>query len=244
MHHPRHDVSRTQFQLERIIFFSDGVFAICITLLVIEIKVPNHDEFKIYTDANLWSYLSHASLKFLGFFISFGIVGHFWTVHHRIFGYVKNYTIPLLWINLAFLFSVVLLPFSSDLLGEYASNTNMYIPYTVYVANMCLTGFINCWLWRYVSNPKRDLLTHKISDARIQLGLYRSLVVPVIFIFALCVSLVLPVFSRFIPILIPIIIHWGMKWLEKKADKAEAQILHPVTKLHKEEESLSAEEVK
>jgi len=230
--------------LERFIFFSDGVFAICITLLVIEIKVPSHDELKIFTDAHLWDYLSQDFLKFLGFFISFGVVGHYWTVHHRIFGYLKNYTISLLWINLAFLFSVVLLPFSSGLLSEYASNTNMYLPYAVYVGNMCLTGLMNCWLWLYVSNPKRNLLTHKISHARIQLGLYRSLVVPVIFILALCVSLVLPVFSRFIPILIPIIIHWGMKGLEKKADKAETQAMHSVTKLNKEEQVISTEEEK
>jgi uncharacterized membrane protein len=244
MHHPRHEVSRTQFQLERFIFFSDGVFAICITLLVIEIKVPNREEIKVLTDATLWHYLSQDSLKFLGFFISFGIVGHFWTVHHRIFGYLKNYTIALLWINLAFLFSVVLLPFSSGLLSEYASNTNMYLPYAVYVANMCLTGFMNCWLWLYVSNPKHHLLTHKISHARIKLGLYRSLVVPMIFILSLCVSFILPVVSRFIPILIPIILHWGMKGLEKKADKGETQMIHPVTTLQKEEQSISTEEVK
>jgi uncharacterized membrane protein len=246
MHHPRHDVSRTQFQLERFISFSDGVFAICITLLVIEIKVPNRDELKIFTDESLWKYLSHDFLKFVGFFISFGIVGHFWTVHHRIFGYIKNYTVLLLWVNLAFLFSVVLLPFSSGLLSEYASNTNMYLPYAVYVGNMCLTGLMNCWLWLYVSNPKRNLLTHKISYARIQLGLYRSLVVPVIFIISLCVSFFLPLVSRFIPILIPAIIHWGMRGLEKRADReemGETQI-HALTKVEEEAERTTKDEAK
>src|SRR5678810_781896 len=118
MHQPRHDISRTQFQLERFIFFSDGVFAICITLLVIEIKVPDHHD--IFSDPSLWKYLSGRSLNFLGFLISFGIIGHYWTVHHRIFGYVKKYTSSLFWINLAYLLSVVLLPFSSGLLGEYS----------------------------------------------------------------------------------------------------------------------------
>jgi hypothetical protein len=94
----------------------------------------------------------------------------------------------------------------------------MYLPYAIYVANMCFTGFMNCWLWLYVSNPKRDLLTHKISHARIELGLYRSLVVPLIFILALIFSFFLPIVSRFIPILIPIILHWGMKGLERTAD--------------------------
>jgi uncharacterized membrane protein len=218
MNHPRHDTSRTEFQLERFIFFTDGVFAICITLLVIEIKVPDPYALNIHTDASLWEYLSHSSLQFLGFLISFGIVGHYWSVHHRIFGYASNYTSSLIWLNLGFLFSVVLLPFSSGLLGEYGSNTSMFLPYAVYVANMCFTGFMNCWLWLYISNPKRHLLTHKISRARIQLGLYRSLIIPVVFAFALLVSFFLPLISRFIPVLIPIILHWGMKGIEKKAD--------------------------
>lgn len=221
MNHPRHHASRTQFQLERFILFSDAVFAICITLLVIEIKVPNRDELHIYSDANLWNYLSRHSLKFFGFLISFGIIGHYWSVHHRIFGYAKNYTTSLLWINLAFLFSVVLLPFSSDLLGEYGSDTNMLIPYGVYAANMCFTGLMNCWLWIYISNPKRELLTHHISNARIQLGVYRSLLIPVIFALAFFVSFFHPLTSRFIPVLIPLILHWGMKGLEKRADQKE-----------------------
>jgi len=225
MHHPRHKTSQTQFQLERFTFFTDGVFAICITLLVIEIKVPNRDELGIFTDASLWKYLSHASLKFLGFLISFGIIGHYWSVHHRIFGYAVNYTYGLIWINLAFLFSVVLLPFSSGLLGEYNSDTNMFLPYGVYVANMCFTGTMNCWLWLYISKPERNLLTHRISHARIQLGLYRSMVIPVIFIVALGFSFFLPVVSRFIPVLIPVILHWGMKGLEKKADRKDANVI-------------------
>src|SRR4030095_2272268 len=97
--------------------------------------------------------------------------------------YAQNYTITLVWINLAFLFSIVLLPFSSGLLGEYGSDTSMYLPYAIYTANICFTGFMNCWLWLYISNPRRNLLTHKISSARIQLGLYRSLVTPLIFLF-------------------------------------------------------------
>lgn len=221
MNHPRHDTSRTKFQLERFVFFSDAVFAICITLLVIAIKVPNHEEMHIYSDAALRKYLSYHSLSFFGFFISFGIIGHYWSVHHRIFGYAINYTTTLIWINLGFLFSVVLLPFSSGLLGEYASDTNMLLPYGIYVANMCFTGFMNCWLWLYISHPKRNLLTHKISHARIKLGLYRSLTIPVIFLISLLVSFFLPLVSHFIPVIIPVILHWGMKGLERRADQRD-----------------------
>jgi uncharacterized membrane protein len=234
MNHPRHDETRTKFQLERFVFFSDAVFAICITLLVIAIKVPDPDEMQIYTDAALWKYLSHNSLKFLGFFISFGIIGHYWSVHHRIFGYAQNYTTSLIWINLGYLFSVVLLPFSSGLLGEYASNTGMFIPYAVYVANMCFTGFMNIWLWLYISNPKRNLLTRKISKARINLGLYRSLMIPVVFLISLLLSFFLPVFSRFIPAVIPFILHWGMKGLERRADQKDKDEVAVMSRLVKQ----------
>lgn len=224
MQKAQHDVSRTEFQVERFILFSDGVFAICITLLVMEIKVPNRESLHIFSDLSLWQYLQKNALMFFGFLISFGIIGHYWTVHHRIFGYGKGYTSGLIWLNLGFLFSVVLLPFSSGIMAEYGSDTHMYLPYGIYAANICLTGFMNCWLWLYVSNPKRNLLTHTISAARIKLGLYRSLVVPMIFILAFIISFFLPVVSRFVPILIPVILHWGMKGLEKKADIKDTDV--------------------
>jgi len=218
MREPKHDKERLDFQLERFTFFTDGVCAICITLLVIEMKVP---ELPNATDSLLWQSLSQMSLRFLGFVISFGIVGHYWSVHHRIFGYVVKYTTALLWLNLAFLFTVVLLPFSAGFLGEYSSDPSLKLPYGVYTFNMCLTGFMNCWLWLYVSNPKRKMLSRVISPARIRLGLYRSLVIPVVFVISFLVSLVLPVFSKFMLLLIPVILHWGMKTLEKRSETDE-----------------------
>lgn len=220
MREPKHDKERQDFQLERFTFFTDGVCAICITLLVIELKVP---EFEIPTDHLLWQSLSHMSLRFLGFVISFGIVGHYWSVHHRIFGYVVKYTTGLLWLNLAFLFTVVLLPFSSGFLGQYSSYQNLKLPYAVYTFNMMLTGFMNCWLWLYVSNPNRKMLSRQISNSRIRLGLYRSLVIPVVFFISFLISLIAPVISKLILLLIPILLHWGMKGLEKRAEIEEAR---------------------
>jgi uncharacterized membrane protein len=128
-----HSSNKLHFQLDRISFFTDGVFAIAITLLVIEFKVPVVEH---PTDAALWDKLAHMGLLLLGFLISFCIVGYYWSVHHRIFGYVEKYTSRLIWLNLMFLFSVVLLPFTSGLLGEYASETHLHLPYGIYVANI------------------------------------------------------------------------------------------------------------
>lgn len=214
MEAPKHLESKRDELIERLLFFSDAVFAISITLIAIEIKVPEG----LKTDHELVEYLSSILLKFLGLIISFTVVGQYWMVHHRIFGYIKKYTTGLLWVNLLFLLSVVILPFSAGLQLEYSSELQMKVPYTVYVIGICFTGATNIFLWNYVSNPKRNLMTHTLSESRLRLGLYRSLVIPIVFLISLLVSLFFPLFSRLIPISIPFILHYGMKDLEKKAN--------------------------
>ena len=214
----RHDKSKMHYQLDRISFFSDGVFAIAITLLVIEFKVPVIEH---ATDGLLWSSLAHMGWKLLGFVISFFIVGYYWSVHHRIFGYVNDYTSRLIWLNLLFLFSVVLLPFSSGLLGEYSSELDLHIPYGIYVLNIVLTAIMNVVLWLYISNPQKKLLTHEISPERIRLGLYFTFVVPSMFLLSFLMSLKFPIVGRLIPAFIPLILKYGLNGLAKRALEKE-----------------------
>jgi len=214
----RHDKSKMHYQLDRISFFSDGVFAIAITLLVIEFKVP---VIQHATDGLLWDSLAHMGWKLLGFVISFFFVGYYWSVHHRIFGYVNDYTSRLIWLNLLFLFSVVLLPFSSGLLGEYSSELELHIPYGIYVLNIVLTAIMNVVLWLYISNPSKKLLTHEISPERIRLGLYFTFVVPSMFLLSFLMSLKFPIVGRLIPAFIPLILKYGLNGLAKRALEKE-----------------------
>lgn len=215
-----HSANKTHFQIDRISFFSDGVFAIAITLLIIEFKVPVIEH---ATDHQLFESLKEMFWKFLGFVISFCIVGYYWSVHHRIFGYVEKYTTRLLWLNLSFLFSVVLLPFTSGLLGEYASESELHFPYLVYVINIVLVAIMNAIFWFYVSNPQHDLLTHKIARERILLGFYFTLVVPTLFVVSYLVSLYDTFIGRLIPILIPLVLKYGMTGLSKRATINESK---------------------
>ena len=218
MQEAKHDKERQYFQVERFTFFVDAVFAITITLLVIEIMPP---QLTNPTDKQLWHSISEMGFKFLGFVISFGIVGHYWSVHHRIFGYVIKNSTSLIWLNLGFLLTVVTLPFSAGLVGEYSTRTDLRIPYAIYAINMVMTGLMNCWLWIYVSNPKRKMLTRQISNARIMLGVYRSLTIPLVFIISFILFFFFPVIAYCTLLLIPIILHWGMKGLERRAEKDE-----------------------
>src|SRR5690349_5303282 len=94
---PLHNEHKKQFQLERFVLFSDAVFAIAITLLVIEIKIPElHSDTEPLTDSALLHSLGQLIPKFIGFIISFLLIGLYWTIHHRMFGYVTSYDRKLL----------------------------------------------------------------------------------------------------------------------------------------------------
>ncbi len=204
-----HNELKKEFQLERMILFSDAVFAIAITLLVIEIRVPVLDG--DISDKEILRALLPLSFKFNGFIISFFIVALYWTVHHRMFGYVEHYNETLLWLNLFFLFSIILMPFSSGIYGEYAHKIQLIIPYGIYVINICLTGFTNYFLWKYIGNPKHKVAAPALDSTTLHLAIRRSLIVPAVFFASFLLTLLaplslwFPVSARFFPLFIPIL---------------------------------------
>ena len=219
-----HNELKKEFQIERMILFSDAVFAIAITLMAIEIKVPaiEHD----VTDRALLLALGKLALKFAGFFISFFIIGLYWTVHHRLFSYVENYNNRLLWINLLFLLSIILMPFSSGFYGEYSHKIELIVPTGVYVLNVCFTGYLNYRLWKYIGNPKNRIAGPALTPGILILSIKRSLVTPVIFLVSLLVALFTPltlwaaVISRYLPMFIPLVMRYVQKMHDKKTRKA------------------------
>jgi len=210
-----HNELKKEFQLERLILFSDAVFAIAITLMVIEIKVPEIDRL-IVSDKLIGQELLHLIPRFAGFLISFVIIGLYWTVHHKIFAYADNYNGKRLWLNLFFLLSIALMPFSSGFYGEYATHINLLFPYGFYCFNICLTGYLNFVLWRYISSPKSGISDQKISTVRRSYGSFRSLVVPIAFLISFLVSLVNPFIARYMPLLIPIMMRIATRYYKKK----------------------------
>src|SRR5690349_2034288 len=185
LHHPH----KKEFQIERLIFFSDAVFAIAITLLIIEIKVPELEH-----GAGSERDFLHAMLslipKFFGFTISFFIIGLYWFIHHRMFGYVVDYNGKLIWLNLLFLFSIVLMPFSTAVYSEYSTPEYIWLisPYVIYVFNISLTGFTNFFLWGFIGNPKNNLADNFPQGDFLQKAKIRALIIPFIFVLSLLVS--------------------------------------------------------
>jgi uncharacterized membrane protein len=107
--HPKQD-----FLVERIAFFSDAVFAIAITLLVIEIHPPRID--RADSAHAVWEKFSEVVPELFGLLVSFWLIGSVWLRHHQLFKYVDNYNMPFMLVNLWLLFSIILFPFSTSFL--------------------------------------------------------------------------------------------------------------------------------
>ena len=178
MSHQPHDLfeNRNQFQLERLILFSDAVFAIAITLLVIELKVPELKDNETLLEAFQKNDSFHG---FFGLALSFVIIGQFWTNHHRLFGYVNNYTGKLLWLNLHMLFWIILMPFSSALISKYAGRNDVWM---MYCFNLFMIGICIYFLWRYITNPKRNLSWIAHDPVIRKMARVRSLTIALIFL--------------------------------------------------------------
>jgi uncharacterized membrane protein len=195
-----HNELKKEFQLERMILFSDAVFAIAITLLAIELKVPAiiHD----VTDHKLTESLVEMIPRFIGFLMSFLIIGQYWTIHHRLFGFVVNFNLRLMWLNLFFLLGVILMPFTSAFYSEYISYF-LKTPVILYISNIIFLGLMNYLMWRYVGNQKHALSEGLVKPIVSYFSM-RAIVVPVIFIVMALVYLISPRIAVWMPVIIPL----------------------------------------
>ena len=208
-----HNELKKEFQLERLILFSDAVFAIAITLLVIEIKIPEIHE-KPVTDNAVLHKLAELIPKFVGFLVSFLLIGQYWIVHHRMFSFVINFTDRLIWLNILFLFAIALMPFSTGFYSEFVLR-GVVTPVIFYTANIALLGLANFLMWRYLSNQKNNL-TENLTPALAKYFSLRALTVPTIFVIFSFVYLYNPTIAFFIPMLIPFIMRLIFNPMKKK----------------------------
>ena len=213
MNNQLHNELRKEFQLERLILFSDAVFAIAITLLVIDIKIPELPR-EHATDSNLLFKLKELIPKFISFVISFFLIGQYWRVHHRLFGYVINFNERVIWLNLLFLFAIVLMPFSTAFYSEYVG-VMVVTPIIFYTSNIAMLGIVNLIMWQYLSNPSRGL-TENLSPLLAKYSSLRAITVPIVFIIGVFVYLKSPPIAAFIPISIPLVLRFALGSMKKK----------------------------
>src|ERR1051325_2409552 len=109
-----------KYKLDRLIFFSDAVFAIVLTLLVLEIHIP---EIKAPDSAaELWQTILSMAPRFYCFLLSFAVITINWVAHHHFYGLVRKADSNLIWFNSLMLLIICFLPFPAALIGEYPFN--------------------------------------------------------------------------------------------------------------------------
>lgn len=197
---------------ERILFFSDAVFAIVITLLVLELRVP-HIEKEHLNEAGVRHALVELVPKFLGFIYSFFVVGMMWIEHHRIFRHIGNYDVGLIWRNLLFLLFVAFIPFPTALFSEYIRSQTAFI---LYVSSFGVAALAKLWIWNYAVGKRSDLILPGTDDDLIKRISRRSWAVPIVCILAIGMSFIALGLGGLCFLLIPLVAH--LLYPNKKAE--------------------------
>lgn len=142
---------------------SDAVFAIVMTLLTIEIKVPtfeNHNP----SNLDLWHKLGDISPLFFAYFLSFAVLSMFWLSHHFLFhAHAKSVDRVLILLNIAYLCFLAIIPFTSQLLGEYIHNS---LAVTIYGINLLCVALLNLGMYYYawhVDHIENGVLSERVK---------------------------------------------------------------------------------
>ncbi|HTR31505.1 MAG TPA: GNAT family N-acetyltransferase [Puia sp.] len=164
-HHIGPEIER-EFELERLVLFSDAVFAIAITLMVIEIRWPDIPYRSKGVD--LGRLFEPAILQFLVFCLSFYFIGRLWVAHLSVFRLLKKYDRKLINLNLLLLFFVVIAPFTASGVFEH-SRPWFALPMFLYMGNIAAVFFIHALICRYISGGNPLLSVRGKEDEKLYL---------------------------------------------------------------------------
>ena len=187
-------------EYDRVLFFTDAVFAIAITLLAIDLKLPTGEPSAILcpSTASLCKFgIDQPGL--ISFGISFAVIGLFWLGHHSIFRYIVALDRPLISLNLLFLGTIALLPYPTALLNIAAGQHTAGVVF--YAACVGAAGLGECLIWLYATRPGTDLAAPSAAPIRLRYSL-RTARVPVVFLASIPVALVAPQDAPFVWILV------------------------------------------
>lgn len=189
--------------LDRIVFFSDAVVAIAITLLVLDLKLDIPKPRSVQ-----WSNFTGLYPKFAAYILSFVLIALFWIVHNQFFRHIKRMNEPLAWLNILWLFFIALLPFSASLLSAHFGEPVATIVYSV---NILCIAFAQNFIWDFVA-ARPDFLNDTIEKTMVRnyqvycnVGIVNGLV-------ALVFAFFTPVIAFFILFTRPIMMAFYQRW--------------------------------
>ncbi len=175
--------------VERLVFFSDAVFAIAITLLVLNIQLPGN--IAGLSDRDLLASLLAIGPRYFAYVISFLVIGVFWMGHHHRFGSIRRYNRRLIFLNLLLLMAVAFIPFPTGVIAENGNRTGTIF----YALSVALAGLLTAAGWEYASRARlvdpRITARERISET------LRILVVPGVFLVSIGLAFINPDLAKY-----------------------------------------------
>lgn len=182
------------FDKSRFISFSDAVFSIAMTLLVLEVVIPSYSELQT---GNTLLILQNRIPSFIGLIVSFLVTAIYWIGHMRIIKYASTIDTKILWYNIFLLFFIVLLPFST---AFYVKGFSYKGPFAFYCFNLAAIGFFNFLLNIYI--PKKEKGLTGITPILATYFKYRALNAFLIWLIAGFLAFYIPTIARILFILL------------------------------------------
>jgi len=203
---------------DRFVFFCDAIFAIAITLLILQIDVP-----EIVYENNVHQVLVNLWPRFISFAISFFVIARFWLVHLNFFSHVRKLNMGLVVMNLFFMALIVFLPFTTDFYGAHSDNKYVLAFYVLSIVATSLTSYAT---WRYLLRHK-ELMIEDYEMRDMRKHSWRGLMVSMEFLTALLIVFVHPrlepwYWAIFVGIVFVVVI--GSRILNSKKKNATVEV--------------------
>jgi TMEM175 potassium channel family protein len=215
MEEPR---SESSAALDRLIFLSDGVFAIAITLLVLDITplIPAHlsqmELSGLLLGSDLWRSIATYALSFI-------ILSVYWTTHQRIFHYIKRSDNVLIWLNVLFLLCVAFLAVPTKVLGLQG---DQQVAVIFYVGSVTVIGLLILLLWWYATNHHR-LVDKQLDESLIRHHMERALIGPLIFVLSISLSFLNPSLAELSWLLIFVAFYLHERWYRQRIARSNKE---------------------
>ncbi len=195
-------------EFSRIVAFSDGVFAIAITLLVLQINIPGH----LPAGETLFDEILDQHRDFIAYGISFAVLGKLWLSHHRLFAAVERFDPVLMGLNLLYLAWVVLVPFTSEVLGDYGDDSTGVILYAAIMAAVTITFQV-----QIVYAYRKEMIRPELREYERQYGGTANFAVAAVFLLSIPVALVSPLAATVMWLLVFVAGGWAVRWARARA---------------------------
>ena len=181
-----------EIEYDRILYFSDAIFAIAITLLIVDLQVPD------VPDLDSAEQLRETIPQMGGFALSFAVIGLFWVAHHGLFRYIKGLNRSLVLLNLLFLGCIAFLPYPTSLLSASGDQ----VPATIfYAASIAAAGLTEAAVWLYAIHI-RELALPGVPPAVHRWILLRILMTPAVFLLSIPVAVFQPAVAKYLWVLL------------------------------------------